>query len=298
MPQLPDLDDLRCFDAAARLLRFRAAARASALTPAAFGQRIARLEHAVDTRLFERTTRQVRLTPAGLALLPYARACLEAAAACHRAARGDTDPAPVELTLGTRHELGLSYVVPELAPLAKAIPELTLHLYFGSGADLLLRVRSLEIDCCITSSRLADPALDALQLHEERYAFVASPALLARHPLKKAADAAAHVVLDMSVDLPLFRYWQDAEGGERLRFARVWRLGTIGAIRDLALAGQGVAVLPRYLVERDLKARKLVVVMPRVTPVHDHFRLVFRRDDPRRPIYERMAEHLTRAPLR
>src|SRR5262249_19617124 len=64
--QLPDLDSLRCFAEAARLLSFSAAARAVGLTPAALGGRIARLETDVGAPLFLRTTRHVALTQAGL----------------------------------------------------------------------------------------------------------------------------------------------------------------------------------------------------------------------------------------
>src|SRR5687767_2004537 len=114
---LPSLENLRCFDAAARLLRFRAAAKTVALTPAAFGQRIRQLEDELGVPLFERTTRRVRLTSAGLALLPHARACLDAAASCARAARGELGPPPAEIVMGTRHELGVSWLTPLLGPL-------------------------------------------------------------------------------------------------------------------------------------------------------------------------------------
>jgi LysR family glycine cleavage system transcriptional activator len=295
---LPTLENLRCFDAAARLLRFRAAARTVALTPAAFGQRIKQLEDELGVRLFERTTRRVRLTGAGLALLPYARACLDSAASCVRAARGEVGPAPVEIVMGTRHELGLSWLTPNLEVLQREHPTVTLHLYFGSGPDLLLRVRTLEIDCAVTSARMTDPTLDALQLHPEEYLFVGAPALLKKKPLRKAEDAHEHTLLDASADLPLFGYWRDAPGGgDRLRFGRVVRIGTIAAIHQMVVAGRGLAVLPRYLVRRDLARRRLRRLFPEVTANHDHFRLVFRRDDPRRAVYEILATTLRRQPL-
>ncbi len=296
--QLPSIDSLRCFDAAARLLRFRAAAKAVALTPAALGHRIRQLEDELGVRLFERTTRSVRLTAAGLALVPHARACIEAAASCKRAAMGELGPSPIEITMGTRHELGISWLTPNLKPLGEAHPSVTIHLYFGSGPDILLRVRTLEIDCCVTSSRLGDPTLDGLPLHVENYVFVASPKLLTRKPLRKNEDASEHTLIDAGIDQPLFRYWRDAAGGgDRLRFGRLIRIGTIGAIRELVLAGEGVAVLPTYLVGEDLRTKRLRQLFPGVTPVHDYFRLVFRREDPRRSVYEALTATLSKAPL-
>lgn len=295
---LPSIDSLRCFVAAARLLNFRAAARAVALTPAALGQRIQKLEDELGARLFRRTTRSVSLTEAGLALIPTAERCLAAAGECVRAARGEIAPPPMEITLGTRQELGMSWVVPQLDALGVALPSLDIHLYFGSGPDLLLRVRTLEIDCAVTSSRFTDPKLDAIRLHREDYAFVGAPALLRKRPLARAEDAAAHTLLDASAELPLFRYWRDAPGGgDRLHFQRIVRLGSIEAIHRRAVDGAGVAVLPCYLVEGDLAARRLRRIFPSVEPIHDYFRLVFRADDPKRAVYEKLAASMLEAKL-
>jgi DNA-binding transcriptional LysR family regulator len=296
---LPSIESLRCFVAAARLLNFRAAARSVGLTPAALGQRIQKLEDDLGEPLFERTTRSVSLTAAGLALRPQAERTLAMAADCVRAARGETGPAPTELTLGTRQELGMSWIVPQIDRLAKLLPSVGLHLYFGSGPDLLLRVRTMEIDCAVTSSRFTDPKLDALQLHREDYALVGAPKLLRSEPLTKSEHAAEHTLIDASADLPLFRYWRDAPGGgDRLRFARIVRMGSIEAIRARVLAGAGVAVLPRYLVERDLARGALRRVFSKVEPRSDWFRLVFRADDARRSVYERLAAAMVEAPLR
>ena len=295
----PSVENLRCFVAAARLLNFRAAARSVALTPAALGQRIKKLEDELCAPLFQRTTRSVALTEAGLRLLPVAEHCLAAANECVRAARGETGPPPMEITLGTRQELGMSWIVPQLDDLGRAFPSLDVHLYFGSGPDLLLRVRTMEIDCAVTSSRFTDPKLDAIRLHAEHYVFVGAPKLLRGMPLVCDEDARRHTLLDASRELPLFRYWRDAPGGgDRLQFQRIVRLGGIEAIRQRALAGAGVAVLPLYQIEADLAAKTLRRVFPAVTPVGDYFRLVFRADDPRRPVYEKIAAQMREVPLR
>src|SRR4029079_12721690 len=98
-------------------------------------------------------------------------------------------------------------------------------LYFGSSADLLIRVRSVEIDCAVGSMRLTDPKLDSVRLHVEEYAFVAQPKLLAHCPLKSAADAARHTLIDTHADLPLFGYWRGTPGGgDRLQFGRILRI--------------------------------------------------------------------------
>lgn len=296
--ELPALDSLRCFLEAMRHPSFRSAARAVALTPAAFGARIRQLEDQFGVALFARTTRVVVPTPAALALLPQARACVEAAGRCASAARGEIGTPPVELTLGTRHELGLSWLLPELDAIGRSLPWLTLHLYFGAGPDLLLRIRTREIDCAITSTRLSDPKLDAIALHREDYVFVASKALLRARPFRAAADAKRHTLVDAGPDLPLFSYLRDTDPDARFPFDKAVYFGTIGAVRLRVLAGAGVAVLPAYLVGDDLRRGRLVRILPSMQPQHDFFRLVFRAGEPRRAVFEALAERLLAAPLR
>jgi LysR family glycine cleavage system transcriptional activator len=295
---LPSVESLRCFVEAARLLNFRKAARKVALTPAAFGARIQKLEDELGAPLFQRTTRVVTLTERGLALLPYARRCLDAAEDCVRAARGDKGPPATEIVLGTRHELGMSWVLPQLGTLAAKLPHLELHLYFGSGPDLLIRVRTAEVDCAITSTRFSDRKLDAISLQEERYAFVGDAKLLRRVPLVRPEHAKRHTLLDASTELPLFSYFRDAQKGKTYEFARIVRLGAIGAIHERVRDGAGVAVLPEYLIQGDLAKKRLVRILPAVKPLADYFRLVFRVDDPRRGLFEALAKHLAESPLR
>ena len=298
MQPLPDLLNLRCFEAAARSESFRAAARHVALTPAAFGVRIKALEDQLGVALFARTTRSVMLTSEGAALLPQARKVLVEAGECVRVVQGRASGPPIELTIGTRFELGLSWLQPGLAELAEKLPHVILHLYFGSGPDLLSRLRDMTIDCAVTSARLPDPLLDSAPLHEERYCFVASPELLARLPLARSRDAARHVLLDVDADLPLSRYLREAPSLRApLQFAGHRYLGLGEAIRRSTIAGDGVAVLPEYMVERDLDEGRLVRILRRVELLRDHFRLVFRSDDLRRERFSELAAALRERPL-
>lgn len=295
---IPEVDNLRCFLAAARLLNFRSAARSVARSPAALGQRIRQLEDELGTKLFHRTTRAVVLTEAGLNLVPHARRALDAMTECARAVQGDVTT-PIELVMGTGHEIGISWLVPMLSQINARHSKLTLHLYFGSGTDLVLRVRSLGIDCAVTSTRISDNKLDAIRLHEERYVFVGQAKLLQERPLRNELDAKRHTLLDTTEDLPLFRYWRDAPHGiETMEFGEVLRVGTIAAIRLLVLQGQGVAVLPEFFVARDLQAGDLVEICPEVAPLTDFLRLVFRADDPRRSLYAALATTMSSMALR
>lgn len=294
-PMLPDLESLRCFEAAARHGHFRRASAVVGLSPTAFSERIRRLEGQLNAQLFERTTRQVALTAAGLRLLPQAQRTLEAARQC-AVAVGELAAMPAfELTIGTRFELGLSWLVPALEPLRAARPERTLHLRFGDSPELMRLLHGGGLDALVSSVRFSTGSLTFAPLHEEDYALVAQPEMLAAQPLRGPEDAPQHTLLDAGADLPLFRYCVDAGSeGAWWAFARTELLGTIAAIRIRVLQGAGVAVLPRYFVRQDLHSGALVEPIPELALGRDQFRLIWAAGHPLQGELVALAEALRR----
>jgi DNA-binding transcriptional LysR family regulator len=292
---LPSIDNLRCFLAAARHLNFRRAAVDVALTPAAFGQRIRQLEDQLGDRLFERTTRSVALTDAGHALLPAARDTVAAASRCADVVRGEATSHP-DLLIGTRFELGLSWITPVVAELHSTHPSWRVELYFGSGPDIIDQLIRGTVDAVVTSAPIARTDLVHEVLHPEHYVLVGAPALLDKRPLRHPTDAAVHVLLDVDPTLPLARYLTSV--APPMPFADVRTCGTGGAVRQLALAGVGVAVLPTYMVRDDLDAGHLVRLLPSIEPLSDTFRLIWRASAGDRRGFHELAQVLRDRPLR
>jgi DNA-binding transcriptional LysR family regulator len=290
-----DLDSLRCFDAAATTLNFRAAAGRVGLSPTAFSDRVHRLEEELAVPLFERTTRRVELTEAGRAVLPLARELLSRAERLKAVGRSGVAAAPYELVIGARYEQALSWLCPALTPLGRARPERTIHLYNGDSPDLLLRLSRGDLDAVVASMRLTSTRFSYATLHAEDYVLVSRTRCLRRR-----TDAGSLTLVDVSRDLPLFRYFLDAlPDAEPWPFAHVEYMGGIGNIRRRLLDGkERVAVLPRYFVREDLSAGRLVRLMPRVQLRPDAFRLVWRTGHPRTAELLTLAEELRQYPPR
>lgn len=289
-----ELDSLRCFDVAATTLNFRAAAARVYLSPAAFSDRIQRLEEELGVSLFKRTTRRVVVSEAGRRLLPLARGLLDAESRLRAVGREPQQAVPFELYVGTRYELGLSWLCPTLKTLERSRPERTLHLYNGDTPDLLLRLERGDLDAIVASMRLTSPNLTYAALHPEEYVFVS-----ASRGLRRREDARFHTLVDVSRDLPLFRYFLDAvSDAEPWPFAKVEYMGGIGNIRRRLFDGEGrVAVLPKYFAREDLKEKRLIRLLPTAPLRSDSFRLVWRRDHPRGPEMLKLADELRACPL-
>ncbi len=288
-----NLESLKCFHAAATQLHFRRAAAQVFLSPTAFSARIQQLEDTVGTKLFERSTRQVRLTLAGTRLAAQVQRVFAEVDRCVAAVTG-TELTPFTLRLGTRFELGLSWLTPALSALKVACPERSLSLVFGDSDDLLRRLFEGRLDAVVTSLRLTQPGLEYAALHDEHYVLVGHRTQALRRP----ADLSGTTLLDTQPDLPLFRYLRDATTSHHdWRFAGYEYLGSIAAVRYRVLENAGIAVLPRYFVRDDLAKGRLRQLLPRMPLRHDTFRLVWQRADPRATHYQQLANELRARPL-
>ncbi|WP_223281096.1 LysR family transcriptional regulator [Streptomyces antnestii] len=162
----------------------RAAERLSMSQPP-LSQAIQRLERRLGVRLVERSTRAVRLTPAGEAFAQDARHLLQAQHAAVERARRIAHGTEGELHLGFVSGLAHAFLPRVLRAAQNQLPGLRLHLHQNASVELAAMVRSGRLDLAFVRGPLADA--DALDLHPlavERLAV----ALPEGHPLAHHAS--------------------------------------------------------------------------------------------------------------
>ena len=290
-----DLESLNCFVEAAKRLNFRAAPRQVHLSPAAFSDRIQKLENELGAPLFIRSTRRVRLSPQGEQLLAQAQKTLLEAQKCREAVLQNLS---VNLTIGTRYELGLSMVVPLLHERNHTHPNWKINVVFGDSRSLLNDLRKGEIDAVIGSMRLTMTGLDSMPLHQERYCFVGSPKCLQEQDLNGRIDALEHILVDINSSRPLFNYWSDqTDSSKPWRFQSERYMGTIAAIKYWVMKGKGVGVLPRYFIQDALDQGELIEIMPHIEARSDWFRLFWMSGHPREEQLTAIGRHFRSNPL-
>ena len=291
---LPNLESLRCFVAAAQTHNFRKAAKLVHLSPGAFSERILRLEQQLGVALFVRTTRRVALSEEGSRLLAHARQLLEEAQGFHHHA--STQQTKLSLTLGTRYELGLSYLLPILEEQQQTHPHWQIHLFFADAPSLTSALLSSEVDVVFSSMRVDNPKLNIQTTHPEHYVLVAKPQLAAQ--INTLSDLRPHTLVDISPAFPLFRYFGELN---QLRpqelFSQHRYLGTISALLHWVLQQNAFAVLPLYFVQAALATNQLSVVLPQLELQHDHFRLFWAKNHWAESAITELAEYLRTRPL-
>jgi DNA-binding transcriptional LysR family regulator len=141
-----ELRALRYFLAVAEELHFRRAANRVGVTQPSLSQQIARLETELDAALFTRSSRQVRLTPAGAAFLRGARRALIDAERAAHAARGAADGLSGELIIGALGSALNGVLPPLIRAFAAQSPGITLDVRQLDTAEQLAALQDHRLD--------------------------------------------------------------------------------------------------------------------------------------------------------
>ncbi len=249
---------LRSFEAVARLLGFRAAADELNLTQPAVSRQIRALEDELGAPLFHRGTRHVELSAAGTQLLRTVAPLLQQLDATVRQIRQQRRRQPVALT--TFASFASLWLLPRLPAFQAAHPGIDIRV---SANDQLVDLDDGELDLALRFTRADSLPPGAQRLFGEVLTPVASPALLARQPLRAPADLARHTLLEeddhrAGAAYLSWQHWlqQHGAGGVEPR-GWIYLNFTYQQIQA-ALAGQGVALARSALVAELLQRGELV----------------------------------------
>ena len=242
---------------------FTAAAQRLGVSKAAMSQRIAELERAAGVPLVLRTTRSVRLTEAGQQLADATGSAFEAIATAFSGIKDLAATPRGRLRVTAPVALARQQIVPRLPTFLRAHPEVRVELDLS---DRMVPLAQEGYDLAIRHTHAPPETHVAWALCETRSLLVATRAYLRRRGTPATpAELAQHDCLYYlrPGDAPA---WQLAPegGGQKLTVpvAGPFAANNSEALREAALAGLGIALLPDFSAQAALRAGKLVPVLP------------------------------------
>ena len=260
--KIPMLQALNCFEAAARHQSYTHAARELSLTQSAVSRQISSLESFLGVQLFQRTRHGVLLTSAGAA---YAR---QIAARLDGLERDTLDTMARQggggaLQLASVPTFATRWLMPRLSSLAGLHPDIVVHIDAYTKPFMFA---DTEYDGALyagTPEQLARwPGTRATLLMHEEIVPVASARLLQARGSWQPQDLLELTLLQPSTRPGAWRQWFDAMQVEgEARYGARYELFSMLAMA--AVQGQGVALLPRMLVETELARGELQIVCER-----------------------------------
>ncbi len=253
-------DDMIAFIRVVESRSFTAAAERLSLSKSVVSRRLTELENRLGTRLLNRTTRSLSLTPAGQTYFERARAILADVEEAEQAvAELGRDPRGL-LRVNAPMSFGILHLAPAVADFMRRYPNVELDLEL---TDRFVDLVEEGWDIAVRIGRLQDSSLIARRLAPSRLVTVASPDYLARMGTpERPEDLTRHeCLLYTTPSNP--SVWPFRIDGE-VRSVRVqgrMRVNNGDAILEAVRAGLGLAVLPTFMIHGDLRSGRLVTVL-------------------------------------
>ena len=257
-----DLNDLQVFERVAALHGFTEAARALGLPKSNISRSVARLEGALGVRLFHRSTRDVTLTSAGIALRDRARDIIERAGEAFdyvgSLSRGPRGAIKINSGIG----FGLNVLGPELPTFLQRYPDVDVILDLESrSADLV----GEAIDVAVRVGPLHDSSLIVVRLGAMRRYLCGGRSYVERRGTPASIHALKdHDVIEMPGSDGRPRPWVFNQDGKQSRVALHPRVTVNEAltVHRLVLSGAGIGIVSGYLCAPGLADGSLVHLLP------------------------------------
>lgn len=269
-----NLGDIRLFVEAAGLGSLSAAGRKIGLSPAAASARLVKLEAELNTRLFERTTRRLRLTAEGALYLSHCQQALAALDDAQAALQAGRSAVSGKLRIAATSDFGRHVLQGWLEEFNALHPQITLALILGDTVANLLQD---DLDLAIRFGVPQNSSMVARPLAPNRRVLCAAPSYLAgRQAPQQPADLQHQdciVLLTASGPANEWRFERDGVVQTHtvpLTSARETNDGALA--RQWAIEGKGLVMKSIWDVAADLREGNLQVVMPQwrapEAPVH------------------------------
>ena len=255
--KIPSTAALVAFESAARHQSFTKAADELALTQSAVCRQIAGLEEFLGIELFRRSRRGVKLTEAGLAYSRKVAAQLDAVERDTLAAMGQQGAQGLELAVVPT--FATQWLVPRLKEFQRLHPEVTVHLTNRTRPFLFA---DTGFDAAIYFGDGDWSGTEAHYLMPEEPLPVCSPELLGERTQFTAAELANLPLLQQSTRPYAWRQWFAAQGLNVPRDMSGPRYELFSMLAQAAMHGMGVALIPPFLIQRELDAGLLVPAHP------------------------------------
>jgi DNA-binding transcriptional LysR family regulator len=271
---MEDLERMAIFARVVEAKGFSEAARRLGLSKSLVSKQVSRLERNVGARLLHRTTRSMSLTEAGSVFYEHCARIVEEQEEARRAVgRLHAGPRGV-LRISASVAFGTLHIAPALPEFLARHPEVSIDMTIG---DRLVDLADEGFDLAIRIASRPGENLVARRLAPVNRRICATPGYLKRHGVPRTpADLASHNCLTYTFAEPRDAWrLKGPKGDVEVRVGGNLRLNDDEALSAAVLGGLGLALLPTFIVGRDLQAGRLRAVLSDYVPHGSHIHAVY-----------------------
>ena len=261
---MDELSNLQMFVRVVEEGSFSAAARALGISPSSVSRQVSQLEGELGARLFHRTTRKQSLTETGEVYYQHAHRIVADLDAARLAVNRLTDTPSGTLHVTIEADFAVAFIAPILPDFLDRYPDVKVRISMSSEEMDLVES---GLDLAIRFGHLDDSSLIARKLGESHSLLVASPTYLAAHGTPThPSELSTHSCLSFRVR-PGKNHWRFRMPSETVdvSIAGCLNANSLSFLRSMAVAGQGIIMVPKWMVRDDLTHGHLVCVLPEIS---------------------------------
>jgi DNA-binding transcriptional LysR family regulator len=256
-----NLEHTKLFVLVYRAGNFASVAKELDIAASSVSRAIANLENKLQTRLFQRTTRNLTPTESGEQYFKRVEGLIEEFEIAELEVTAQSSEPFGRLRVSTSISFGQAVIAPLLTNFRDKYPNIMLELTL---ADMQSNLVNDQFDVAIRHGRLNDSSLVARKLLDVSYLLVASPDYIKQKPpVNRPKDLHQHELISFSYS-EFNKEWQFSRDdlNDVIPIKPVLMTTTALAIKECVKGGMGIAVLPDWVVREDLTKGSLVHLLP------------------------------------
>lgn len=262
------------------------------LTQPAVSQQIRNLESELGVELLVRGVRQIKATPQGEILIEHSRKIIQYVQQAETAIKSLGAELKGQLNLGTINSIGLHLMSPIIGRLMRFNPELSIHMAYSRGEEMIKQFKKNELDGIILPEIKSEfsqtiDQVEALFLQKEEMWLVGST---------KETQYPQQITMKQLNEVPLVNFIDEFPGFDRalkekmsevgVRCQSIFESSNVGTLKRVIEAGLGWGFLPAHSVRKQVRAGRMLRVHVKDFAYETDLTLYYRKNSQVRPMIE------------
>jgi DNA-binding transcriptional LysR family regulator len=273
-----DINQLEVLVAVARERSFSRAADVLGRTQPAVSQAIQRLEYEIGEKLFDRSSKDGTLTPAGEVLLDHAKQMLNLRSAAARSIQDLRDLQEGRVSISA-NEHTVFYLLPVIAEFRRRHPNIKVEVRRGVASRIPKEITAREVELGVVSFTPHEASIKAIPVFSDHLALVVSP----KHPLAardrvSIVDLADETFIAHNAPSPYRQSVIETFEKHKTTLNIAIELPSLEAIKRLVESGVGIALVPKSTAKDEITGGRLVALQVKELKLERKLNIIYRKN--------------------
>ena len=268
---------LQIFVAVADCGKMRAAAERLHISQPSVSQAVRELESYYNIKLFERLSQRIYITETGKKLLPYARHIIDSFETMEGFIN-DTSAGNV-IRVGGSVSVGTRLLPPMIKSLENEVPDVDVCVIVDNTAAIEGKIQRSELDIAVEEGIVRSDELVKKDIYDDELVLVVGPEHeLFNHPGIKLKELTKHALISRESGSVERNQFEQFLLEHDIKMKNKWSCSNTETIKKAVLNGEGIAILSRMVIEKEIAAGEVRVLNVENTRMKRKIKLIYHKN--------------------